>query len=208
MHSTEATMHSNSFGGNRDAEYKHFTSSPAGPASGGPGPCCRAVLRDSRRLDLCTNPAGPAFKQRAPHKPCCPIRTPAQLLVQALRWPDRPGGRAPFAALSCMLLGSNAISSWASVDELDRFPALADTRLAGNPLLAAAQGGGRFEVRKRIFGDMAGRRDGCDWSSVWFKFGQGMLFSCCVDACRQSIEVRHQYLRALTICPIHLWWAR
>ena len=39
------------------------------------------------------------------------------------------------------------IASWRDVDELDRMPRLRELRLSGNPLVADARGGGRFEVR-------------------------------------------------------------
>lgn len=58
-------------------------------------------------------------------------------------------------------------ASWASVDELGRFPLLHELRLTGNPLLESAKAGGRFEVRVwwwwvggRILGQGADEKDG------------------------------------------------
>ena len=45
---------------------------------------------------------------------------------------------AGFASLRCLLLGGCRLASWASVDQLDRFPALEEARLSDNPLTAAA----------------------------------------------------------------------
>jgi hypothetical protein len=52
-----------------------------------------------------------------------------------------------FPALEALLLGGCQIASWADVNQLDRFPALRELRLSGNPLVAGAKSGGRFEVR-------------------------------------------------------------
>ncbi|CAD7699926.1 unnamed protein product [Ostreobium quekettii] len=53
----------------------------------------------------------------------------------------------PFPALQCLLLGDCLVGDWASVDSLNRFPSLVETRLTGNPLIKSTHGGGRFEVR-------------------------------------------------------------
>jgi len=37
-------------------------------------------------------------------------------------------------ALQTLTLGGNRLETWAAVDTLDRFPALVDVRLTGNPL--------------------------------------------------------------------------
>ncbi len=58
--------------------------------------------------------------------------------------------RPAFAKLSTLLLGHCQISSWRCVDQLARFPALADLRLSDNPLLADAKSGGRFEVSRGL----------------------------------------------------------
>jgi hypothetical protein len=58
----------------------------------------------------------------------------------------RAGGAPAFAALRALLLGDNALSAWADVQALDAWPALAELRLSGNPVLRAAAGGGRYEV--------------------------------------------------------------
>lgn len=56
----------------------------------------------------------------------------------------------PFARLQGLLLADCRLSSWSDVDQLDRFPALRELRLSGNPLFSAegcgAGGGRRFEV--------------------------------------------------------------
>lgn len=59
----------------------------------------------------------------------------------------------PFARLQALLLADCRLSSWADVDQLDRFPTLRELRLSGNPLFSAegcgAGGGRRFEVSAR-----------------------------------------------------------
>jgi hypothetical protein len=57
------------------------------------------------------------------------------------------GAGAPFSSLQALLLGNCRLSDWSAIDELNRFPALRELRVSGNPLLAATRGGGRFEVR-------------------------------------------------------------
>jgi hypothetical protein len=57
-----------------------------------------------------------------------------------------PQAGAAFPALEALLLGGCRIGSWADVDQLDCFPALRELRLSGNPLVAGAKSGGRFEV--------------------------------------------------------------
>eukprot|EP00899_Mesostigma_viride_P007745 jgi/Mesvir1/16972/Mv15818-RA.1 len=67
----------------------------------------------------------------------------------------RPDGdavsSAPFASLRSLLLGRNLISDWASVDALDSFPSLEETRLTDNPLCAGPSGavGARFLIIPR-----------------------------------------------------------
>jgi Leucine-rich repeat (LRR) protein len=51
-----------------------------------------------------------------------------------------------FAALQKLYLASCQLSSWSDVDALHHFPALRELRLTGNPILATAKGGGRYEV--------------------------------------------------------------
>jgi len=51
-----------------------------------------------------------------------------------------------FPALEALLLGGCKIASWRDVDEINKFPALRELRLSGNPLVADAKSGGRFEV--------------------------------------------------------------
>lgn len=51
-----------------------------------------------------------------------------------------------FAALQRLYLASCRLSSWSDVDALNRFPVLRELRLTGNPVLATAKGGGRYEV--------------------------------------------------------------
>ncbi|KAG2428537.1 hypothetical protein HYH02_014341 [Chlamydomonas schloesseri] len=58
----------------------------------------------------------------------------------------------PFAALAALYLGGCGIADWASVNELDRFPALKELRLSGNPVLQTSKTGGRFEVIGRVSG--------------------------------------------------------
>lgn len=57
------------------------------------------------------------------------------------------GGAAPFARLQALLLGDNALADWDDVQSLAAFPALAEARLSGNPILRSAPGGGRYEAR-------------------------------------------------------------
>lgn len=54
--------------------------------------------------------------------------------------------RRAFERLETLLLGDNHISTWESVDELNKFPQLKDVRLTGNPLLQSEPGGLRFQV--------------------------------------------------------------
>lgn len=71
-----------------------------------------------------------------------------------LYYPDLPpesnGGRPAFAALQALLLGCCQLSQWRVVCDLDRFPALHELRINGNPLLHGAKSGGRFEVIGRV----------------------------------------------------------
>ncbi|KAL6745531.1 hypothetical protein V8C86DRAFT_2975374 [Haematococcus lacustris] len=60
--------------------------------------------------------------------------------------------RPPFAALQRLIMAGCALASWADVDALDRFPALHEARLTGNPCLAASKSGGRFEIIGRVGG--------------------------------------------------------
>ncbi|KXZ50051.1 hypothetical protein GPECTOR_18g31 [Gonium pectorale] len=60
------------------------------------------------------------------------------------------GSGASFPRLSSLYLGGCGVADWRSVDQLDRFPALAEVRLTGNPVLAQSRTGGRFEVIGRV----------------------------------------------------------
>ena len=51
-----------------------------------------------------------------------------------------------FARLQSLNLGDNRICNWASVDALAGFPALADVRLTGNPVVPQAEADARYEV--------------------------------------------------------------
>lgn len=58
-----------------------------------------------------------------------------------------------FASLQALLLGDCQISSWADIDQLNKFPSVRELRLSGNPLFSAegcgAGAGRRFEVSRR-----------------------------------------------------------
>lgn len=76
---------------------------------------------------------------------------PDQPQQQEQQHHDQPragAAAAAFPALEALLLGSCRIASWRDVDELDKFPELRELRLSGNPLVADAKSGGRFEVRQ------------------------------------------------------------
>ncbi len=75
----------------------------------------------------------------SPAAPCAAAATAAAAAPDA--------GPVPFACLAALFAGECRISSWASVDELGRFPALRELRLTDNPLMADAKTGARFEVR-------------------------------------------------------------
>jgi Leucine-rich repeat (LRR) protein len=57
-----------------------------------------------------------------------------------------------FDSLQALMLGDCQISSWADVDQLNKFPSLRELRLSGNPLFSAegcgAGAGRRFEVNR------------------------------------------------------------
>eukprot|EP00878_Enallax_costatus_P024011 GHUV01025598.1.p1 GENE.GHUV01025598.1~~GHUV01025598.1.p1 ORF type:complete len:427 (+),score=132.20 GHUV01025598.1:268-1548(+) len=59
----------------------------------------------------------------------------------------------PFPVLEALLLGGCQISSWSDIDQLNRFPALRECRLSGNPLFTAEGGyggaGRRYEVSQQ-----------------------------------------------------------
>lgn len=57
---------------------------------------------------------------------------------------------AAFSSLEALFLGQCQLSRWQHVDELDKFPALKELRLSGNPVLANAKSGGRFEVGMHV----------------------------------------------------------
>lgn len=63
--------------------------------------------------------------------------------------PPPTGVPSAWARLGSLFLASNSLSSWASVDALDAFPALIELRVSGNPVV---EGGAptRFEVVARI----------------------------------------------------------
>ncbi|KAK9826423.1 hypothetical protein WJX81_003979 [Elliptochloris bilobata] len=63
---------------------------------------------------------------------------------------QQPGSPAAFERLQVLLLGDNALSGWADVEAMAAFPALAEARLSGNPVLRSAPGGGRYEVIARL----------------------------------------------------------
>lgn len=56
------------------------------------------------------------------------------------------GASGCFSELRALLLGDNAVQSWAAVDALSTFPRLEDARLTGNPFLGADPTYGRSEV--------------------------------------------------------------
>jgi hypothetical protein len=55
-----------------------------------------------------------------------------------------------FSALEALLLGECQLAAWSSVTELDRFPALCESRLTNNPFLTDNRSGGRYEMIARI----------------------------------------------------------
>eukprot|EP00884_Botryococcus_braunii_P020395 jgi/Botrbrau1/7039/Bobra.0165s0062.1 len=77
--------------------------------------------------------------------------------LAAIQYPSIKGsehmeGRHAFERLETLLLGDNLISTWDSVDELDKFPRLKDVRLTGNALLQSGPSGARFQVIARVAG--------------------------------------------------------
>mmetsp|Transcript_22754 Transcript_22754/g.74074 ORF Transcript_22754/g.74074 Transcript_22754/m.74074 type:complete len:541 (-) Transcript_22754:239-1861(-) len=59
-----------------------------------------------------------------------------------------PAAEGEFASLRVLLLADNAVEGWPSVDALDCFPALEETRLTGNPVAAGPQT--RHEIVARV----------------------------------------------------------
>ena len=59
---------------------------------------------------------------------------------------DMPSCAGGFPALRALLLGDNAVASWASVDALTSIPSLREARLSGNTALGADQSQVRSEV--------------------------------------------------------------
>jgi Leucine-rich repeat (LRR) protein len=94
------------------------------------------------------DPAGPSGQQQQQATASPPAGGTADCQQQPQEQQQQQ--QAPFARLQALLLGDCRISSWADVDQLDRFPALRELRLSGNPLFSAegcgAGGGRRFEV--------------------------------------------------------------
>jgi Leucine-rich repeat (LRR) protein len=66
----------------------------------------------------------------------------------------------PFCNLQALLLGDCSISSWADIDQLNRFPALCELRLSGNPLFSTEASGGEAgrATSASVFVSGAGRR--------------------------------------------------
>ncbi|GBG34224.1 Tubulin-specific chaperone E [Hondaea fermentalgiana] len=64
------------------------------------------------------------------------------------------GGSQPFRSLETLLLCRTRITSWTSVDALNKFPAIKEARLQGSPLIAAAgnAGAARQTVIARVKG--------------------------------------------------------
>ncbi len=87
---------------------------------------------------------GPATLRRHCGSSLSLLQTFATSLLCRLMCLPLPAG---FTSLTSLLLGRNRIADWASVDQLDRFPALVDTRLTDNPLLDSLGSSGRYEVR-------------------------------------------------------------
>ncbi|CAM6106555.1 unnamed protein product [Calypogeia fissa] len=62
-----------------------------------------------------------------------------------------PSTSGHFLNLHCLLLGKNMISDWASLDALDKFPALQEVRLSENPITTTSKGGAqRYMLIARI----------------------------------------------------------
>lgn len=66
----------------------------------------------------------------------------------------------PFCKLQALLLGDCRIGSWADIDQLNRFPALCDLRLSGNPLFSTEGSSGEAgqATSASVFVSGAGRR--------------------------------------------------
>lgn len=67
--------------------------------------------------------------------------------LPSLALPGSPAAPSEaFPALRALYLASCQLASWRDVGRLNRLRSLSDLRLTGNPLLANAKGGGRYEV--------------------------------------------------------------
>jgi hypothetical protein len=66
----------------------------------------------------------------------------------------------PFCKLQALLLGDCRIGSWADIDQLNRFPALCELRLSGNPLFSTEGSSGETgrATSASVFVSGAGRR--------------------------------------------------